>query len=194
MVLSILGNVMFVRILASLFLVSVTAVFNVYAESHQPAAGSGNGIKYNYLELRFVDVDGGDGIEFGGSYRINEQFYAVAGFQDIDIGPGSLEVLEIGGGYIIPNKKIDFAFEVSLLDADFRGSSENGFSLAAGGRSYISPEFEARVFAKHVDVATSDTFIELGGDYFLNANISIGVTLEVASDADTLTFGGRYYF
>jgi len=43
-------------------------------------------------------------------------------------------------------------------------------------------------------VNNSDTFIELGGDYFLNANVSIGVTLEVASDADTLTFGGRYYF
>jgi len=145
-VLSPLGNVMFVRFLASFILVSITAVFNVYAESHEPAAGSGNGIKYNYLELRFVDVDGGDGIEFGGSYRINEQFYAVAGIQDIDIGPGSLEILEIGGGYIIPNKKIDFAFEVSLIDTDFRGSSDNGFSLAAGGRSYISPEFEARVF------------------------------------------------
>ena len=185
---------MFVRILASLFLVSIAAVFNVYAESHDPAAGSDNGIKYNYLELRFVDVDGGDGIEFGGSYRINEQFYAVAGFQDIDIGPGSLEVLEIGGGYIIPNKKIDFAFEVSLIDTDFRGSSDNGFSLAAGGRSYISPEFEARAFVKHVDVNNSDTFIELGGDYFLNANVSIGISLEVASDADTLTFGARYYF
>ncbi len=185
---------MFVRFWTSFILISITAVFNVYAESHDAAAGSDNGIKYNYLELRFVDVDGGDGIEFGGSYRINEQFYAVAGIQDIDFGPGSLEVLEIGGGYIIPNKKIDFALEVSLIDTDFPGSSDNGFSLAAGGRSYISPEFEARVFVKHVDVVNSDTFIELGGDYFISADISLGITLEVASDADTLTFGGRYYF
>jgi len=182
---------MLVRFLAPFLLLSITATFNAYAQSP-----IGNGIKYTFAEVRFVDLDGGDGIEIGGSYRINQQFYAVASYQDLDVGPGngSVEFLEFGGGIIFPNEKIDFAAEVTLIDADFPGSSENGFSLAFGGRSYVTPELELRAFAKNVDVTKSDTFIEFGGDYFLNDDISIGITLEVASDADTLTFGGRFYF
>jgi len=181
---------MLLRFLGPFILFGIIASFSVYAENHD------NGIKYNFAEFRFVDVDGGDGIEFGGSYQINEKFYGFASFQDLDVGPGnaSIEFLEIGGGYIYPHKKIDLAFEVGLIDADFPSGSESGFSLAAGGRGYLSPEFEVRAFVRHIDVLDSDTFIELGGDYFLNSNVSIGLTLEVSSDADALTFGGRYYF
>ena len=181
---------MSVRNLTFFVLLGITASFSVYAENHD------NGIKYNFAEFRFVDVDGGDGIEFGGSYRINEKYYGFASFQDLDVGPGnaSRELLEIGGGYIYPHKKIDLAFEFGLIDADFPGGSESGFSLSAGGRGYISPEVELRAFVRHVDISGSDTFIELGGDYFLNSNVSIGLTLDVSSDADALTFGGRYYF
>jgi len=179
---------MFVRFLASFVLISITATFNVYAEKHD------NGIKYKFLELRIVDVKGGDGIEIGGSYRLNGQFYAVASFQDLDVGPNNVDFLEFGGGFIIPQEKFDLAAEVTLIDADFGNNSENGFSLSAGGRGYLTPELEVRVFLKHVDVANSDSFVEFGGDYFLDDNLSIGLTLEVASDADTLTFGGRYYF
>ena len=179
---------MLVRILASFILLGITATFNVYAENHD------NGIKYNFAEFRFVDVDGGDGIEFGGSYRINQQFYAAASLQNLDLGPGDFDVLEIGGGYIVPHKNIDIAFEVGLVDVDANGNSESGFSLAAGGRSYVTPEVELRAFVRHIDVVDSDTFIELGGDYFLNNNLSLGITLELASEADTMTFGARYYF
>jgi len=179
---------MSLRILASFVLLGITASFNVYAENHD------NGIKYNFAEFRLVDVKGGDGIEFGGSYRINQQYYAAVSFQNFDLGPFDYDVLEISGGYIYPHKKIDLAFEFGLIDADVIGNSESGFSLAAGGRSYISPEVELRAFVRHVDISGSDTFVELGGDYFLNNNVSIGFTLDVASDSDALTFGGRYYF
>ena len=175
---------MLVRFVTSFIILAITTTFGVNAANHS------NGIEYNFFELRYVDVKGGDGIEFGGSYRLNPEFYGLASFQDIDIGPNNTDRLEIGGGYILPNDKIDFAAEVMLIDAD----SESGFSLAAGGRGYVAPEIEARVFVKHVDVVNSDTFIELGGDYFVDVNISLGITLEVGSDSDTLTIGGRLYF
>ena len=179
---------MLVRILVSFILLGISATFNVYAANHD------NGIKYNFAEFRFVDVDGGDGIEFGGSFRINQQIYATASFQALDFGPFDLDVLEISGGFIYPHNNIDLAFEVGLIDADVAGTSESGFSLAAGGRSYVAPEIELRAFVRHVDISGSDTFIELGGDYFLNPNLSVGITLEVSSDSDAMTVGGRYYF
>ena len=53
---------MSVRILASVILLAVFTSFNVNAASHNAAD---NGIKYNFVEFRCVDVKGGDGIEFG---------------------------------------------------------------------------------------------------------------------------------
>ena len=181
---------MLVRILTFFVLLGITASFSGYAENHD------NGIKYNFAEFRLVDVDGGDGTEFGGSYRINQQYYAAVSFMNLDLGPNDFDILEFTGGYIYPHKKIDMAFEFGLIDADIIGNSESGFSLAAGGRSYVSPEVELRAFVRHIDVDIfgSDTYVELGGDYFLNNNVSIGFTLDVASDSDALTFGGRYYF
>lgn len=185
---------MFVRILASFILLGVATSFNVNAASHGAAD---NGINYTYGELRFVDVDGGDGIEIGGSYRINQDIYLLASYQDLDLGPFNfnVEFLEFGGGYIIPHKNIDFAAEFTIISADFNGASENGYSLSGGGRSYLTPEFEARVFARRIDDGNnSDTFIELGGDYFLSSDLSVGISLEVASESDALTFGARLYF
>ena len=179
---------MLVRFLVSFLLLGMTATVNVYAAKHD------NGIKYNFAEFRFIDVDGGDGTEFGGSLRINQQMYAAASFQNFDLGPFDSDVIEFSGGYIYPYNNIDLAFEVGLIDADVLGTSESGFSLAAGGRSYVSPEIELRAFVRHVDVSGSDTFVELGGDFFLNKNMSVGVTLEVSSDSDAMTVGGRYYF
>lgn len=183
---------MSVRILASVILLAVFTSFNVNAASHNAAD---NGIKYNFVEFRFVDVKGGDGIEFGGSYRINEQFYAIASVQDLDDNAGgNTEILEFGGGYIIPRENIDFAAEFAILDADFPASSESGFALAAGGRTNYSAEIELRAFVRHVDIVDSDTFIELGADYYLQNNLSLGITIDVASDSDAFSFGARYYF
>ena len=181
---------MFVRVLASFLLLSITASFNAYAANH-----AGNGIDYTYAEVRYVDVQGGDGIEVGGSYRINQDFYFIGSYQDLDLGPVSSEILELGGGFIYPHKTVDLAAEVTIIDADTGPASDSGFTLAAGGRSFISPEIELRGYVKHVDIFNnSDTFIVLGADYFLNSEISLGLTLDVGSDADEFTFGGRFYF
>jgi len=179
---------MFLRFWASLVFIMITAGFNVYAETH------GNGIKYSLVEFRLVDVDGGDGYELGGAYRINEKFYAGLSLQNLDLGPLDLDVMEISGGYIVPYRKIDIAFEVGLIDADVAGGSESGYSLAAGGRGFVSPTVELRGFMRRVDVVNADTFIDLGADYFVSDQLSLGVTVELNSDADAFTFGGRYYF
>lgn len=180
------------QIRSVLLVLGCAVASNAYADSHD---SSNNGINYSYAEIRFVDVDGGDGIEFGGSYRINREFYGVASFQDLDVNRGGdLEILEFGGGYIRPYENIDLAIEFTLIDADFSGDSESGFSLAGGARGFFSPELEWRGYAKHVDIEESDTFLELGGDYHFNESLSAGVTIELGSDLDTLTIGGRFHF
>ncbi len=180
---------MSIRFITAVAILSFTATFNTYAANH------GNGIEYTFGEVRFVDVDGGDGIEIGGSFRFDKQFYGIASFQDLDGGGVSVELFEFGGGFIYPVNNIDFVAEASLISADAPGNSDTGFALTGGLRSYVTPVLEGRVNVRHEDIFdVSDTFIELGGDYFLTTALSIGVTLELASEADRLTFGGRFYF
>lgn len=180
------------QIWSVLLVLGFAVVSNAYADSHDSAS---SGINYSYAEIRFVDVDGGDGIEFGGSFRINQEFYGIASFQDLDVGRGrDLEILEFGGGYIRPQENIDLVIEFTLIDADFSGDSESGFSLAGGARGFLSPDLELRGYVKHVDIEESDSFLELGGDYFFNSSLSAGVTIELGSDLDTLTIGGRFHF
>ena len=180
------------KILSVLWVLGFAVAPNSYADSHDSADSA---ISYSYGEIRFVDVDGGDGFEFGGSFRINQEFYAVASFQDLDGDRGGdLEILEFGGGYIRPHNNIDLAAEFTLIDADVSGDSESGFSLAGGARGFIAPNLELRGYFKYVDIEDNDTFLELGGDYFFADNLSAGATIELGSDLDTVTIGGRFHF
>ena len=180
------------QILSALLVLGFAVASNAYADGHD---STDNDISYSYAEIRFVDIDGGDGIEIGGSFRINQDFYAVASFQDLDVSRGGdLEILEFGGGYIRPYGNIDLAAEFTLIDADFPGDSESGFSLAGGARGFFAPQLEFRGYVKHVDIEDSDTFLELGADYFFAENLSAGATIELGSDLDTLTIGGRFHF
>ena len=51
--------------------------------SQQPQAG---GVNYNYLELRFVDVDtnGGDGLRFGGSIDVGDNWLILGNLTSLE--------------------------------------------------------------------------------------------------------------
>ena len=75
---------------------------------------SNDDIQYNYVEFRFVvdanlddvDVDG-DGFAFAGSYRLDELFYLIADYEDLDFNRGvDSTVIKVGGGVIVPYQNI----------------------------------------------------------------------------------------
>lgn len=162
-------------------------------------------IDYDYAELRFVDTEigsvDGDGFKIGGSLRLNEEWFVLGSYSNLDFDFGiDGSVLEIGGGYIYPNsERIDLVGIGKIIRADVDAGSgvdadETGFGLAGGIRGRFSPQIEGRAFANYTDVGDSDTFLELAGDYYFNDSLSAGISLEVLGDADTLTFGVRWYF
>lgn len=158
-------------------------------------------VKYNYIEGRYLldaelnSVDG-DGIQLGGSYLINNDFYVIGSYRTLDFDfNNDIDTFEIGGGYILPiHTNWDANFTASLINMDINNNTENGFSLSAGVRGMVTPKFEARAKFNYIDVNDSDTFITVGGDYFVLPNLSVGVELELAGDLDTLSIGARYYF
>ncbi len=159
-------------------------------------------LSYDFAEIRFVDVDesDGDGIRFAGSFQIDDEWILVGGLTTLDFDfDVDSTVLEIGGGYVWNySDDFDLVSTVRYVRVDFDTPigdfDDSGFALSSGIRGFIAPKFEIRGSANYIDVDDSDTFIELAGDYYFTDQISAGISLELAGDADVFSIGARWYF
>lgn len=185
-----------------LLLITAAMALQTTAMAQSLQKDDAGNLSYDYLELRFVDVDDsdGDGIRFAGSYQIDEEWILVGGLTtlDFDFNVDST-VLEIGGGYVW-NYSDDFDLVSTVryvrvdVDTPFGDFDDSGFALSSGIRGFVAPQFEIRGSANYIDVDDSDTYIELGGDYYFTDQVSAGITLELAGDADVFSIGARWYF
>lgn len=160
-------------------------------------------LDYSYAELRIVDTEvgsaDGDGLRLNGSYEITREWLLVGGYTTLDFDGADLDTFEIGAGYVYPfqdNWDLVSYAKIVHADVDSGGFSddETGFSLAGGFRGLFTPQFEGRATINYIDLDDSDTFFEIGGDYYFNSVFSAGATLEFGGDADTLTIGARWFF
>lgn len=197
---SIFPSAVFVSTVAATITMSALISVNAYAQDNQ---NIGSGLSYDYAELRFVDREfdnsnaDGDGLLLGGSLEIAPQVLITASYEDLEYNGGAdASTLSIGGGYVHPlEEKIDLVGYASLIRTDIDGGGDDtGFGLAGGIRALVAPNVEARAFGNYVDVDNSDTFFELGADYWITEQFTAGLTVTIGGDADTITFGGRWYF
>lgn len=159
-------------------------------------------LSYDYLELRFVDVDtgGGDGIRLNGSFDLKNDWLIVGGVTALDFNNNvDSTVLELGAGYVWQYSE-DFDLVSTLrfvnLSVDTPGGNadDNGFAFSAGMRGLLAPQFEIRGSVNHINLDNSDTFLELAGDYYFTRQFAVGASLEFAGDSDSFTIGGRWFF
>ena len=161
-------------------------------------------LSYTFGELRLVDTEignnDGDGFRLNGSYEIGGNWLLVGGFSTLEFDGGvDLSALEAGAGYIHRHTdRLDIVGVGKLVrtEVDFPGGSDDdiGISLAGGVRGRVTPQIEGRAFLNYFNVDDTDTFFEVGGDYYFSDQVSAGLTLEFGGDADTLTFGVRWFF
>jgi hypothetical protein len=159
-------------------------------------------LDYTYLELRFVDVDtaGGDGLRFGGSFELQNNWLMVGELTVLDFNNNvDATIVELGGGYVWHyNKDFDFLGTARFVRAEFDtpGGSvdDSGIALSAGARGLLAPRFEVRGSVNHINLDDSDTYLELAGDYYFTSSLAAGVSVEFAGDDDTFTIGARWFF
>jgi len=182
------------------FTLVALASIHTYAQDNQY---QGSGLSYDYAELRFVDREfdnssaDGDGFLFGGSFEIAPKILVTASYEDLEYDGGTdASTLSIGGGYVHPlEEKVDLVGYASLIRTDIDGGDDDtGFGLAGGVRALVAPNVEARALGNYVDVDNSDTYFELGADYWITEQFTAGLTVTIGGDADTITFGGRWFF
>ncbi len=159
-------------------------------------------LSYDYLELRFVDVDtnGGDGFRFNGSYDLGNNWLIVGGMTSLDFNNNiDATLFEIGAGYVWHySEDFDLVSTLRYANADFDSSfgsaDDDGLAFSAGVRGMLTPEFEIRGNVHHVTIGDSDSYLELAGDYYFSRQFAAGVSLEFAGDTDVVTVGGRWFF
>jgi hypothetical protein len=152
---------------------------------------------YDFVELRFVDVDvaGGDGLKLGGSYHIKNNWLIVGSLSSVSFDNNiDSRTIEIGAGWVWPWQK-DWDLVASARFVDIGGDfDENGVILEGGLRGLLMPQFELRGSVNHITAGDNDTFLEFGGDYYFTKQFAAGLTLEFAGDVDVFTVGARYFF
>lgn len=161
-------------------------------------------LSYNYAELRFVDTEigaaDGDGLRLNGSFELTGNWLLVGGYTTLDFDGGvDTSALEFGAGYVHRySPRMDIVGYGKLVrtevDTPFGDDDDTGISLAGGVRGSFTPEFEGRATVNYINVDETDTFFEIGGDYYFDDQFSAGATLEFGGDADTLTLGVRWFF
>lgn len=167
-------------------------------------------LDYNYGELRYIeteldagpfDVDG-DGFEIGGSMELAQSVHIFGNFQTLDFGSGiDASAFEIGGGYAMPlNNGADLVARLSYIDGEIDtpagDADDSGFGFSAGARNMFTPQIEGRAFVNYVDLDESgdEVSFEIAGDWFVNAQVALGASLELGDDVTSWTLGARWYF
>ena len=189
-------------LLATLLLHGVALAQSPEQSAEQSPEQSKSDLSYNYLELRFVDVDsnGGDGLNFQGSYQFPSNWLIVGGITSLDFNnnvDGTL--IEVGTGYVW-DFKADFDLYATLqyvnvdIDTPGNNSDDDGVALSGGTRGLITPEFEVRGSVNHINLDDSDTYLEIAGDYYFTPQFSAGLSVEFAGDTDAITIGARWFF
>lgn len=166
-------------------------------------ANASNNLSYDFAELRFIDTEAGstdgDGLQIGGSYNIQDNWILVGAFTSLDFNSVDVTLLEAGGGYVWPqNNQFDLFATGSIVranvDVGSNDDSDTGFRIVGGVRTRFAANFEGRAELNYIDVEDSDTFIELGGDYYVSPQFAVGATLDLGGDNDALSVGVRWFF
>lgn len=181
--------------LAVLLLLQGTAI----AQSNSAAPAD---LSYTYAEFRFVDFDnnGGDGFRINGSYDLGNNWIILGGLTSADFNNNvDADIFEIGGGYVWAYRPdwdlVGTArFVNANIDSPGGSSDESGFAISAGTRGFLAPQFEIRGSVNYIDLDSSDTYLELAGDYYFTRQFSAGLSVEFAGDSDLFSIGARWFF
>ena len=95
-------------------------------------------LDYDYLELRFVDVDdnGGDGFRFNGSYELENNWLIVGGLTALDFNSNvDQTVIEVGAGYVWRySRDFDIVSSLRFVRADVDDPGADGHALLGDDR------------------------------------------------------------
>lgn len=178
------------------------AILAAAASAHaQAPADRPSSYDYAHAGLAITSLDHG-GFEGGGSFTVARNLHVFASYQDWDLNSNvDRSTLQVGAGYHWDiSNNLDLVLALAYADSklDTPGSGridDNGAILSAGLRGWITNAVElSGTILLDDSLDSSDTVIELGGEYHMSDQFSLGGRVRVDEDLTTLFVGGRFYF
>jgi hypothetical protein len=147
---------------------------------------------YNFLELKYLDADGGDGLGLVGSGDIRPNIalrvdYAEAGSGNVDV-----DALRLGATYYIQSqayRQADWNFAAGLD----RVEDEGGIFLSAGTRYALNDVIELNGALELSTVFDTDLSVRLAGLYEISPGFSAFLETELSDDSG-IGLGVRFYW
>lgn len=174
----------------------------VSAAVAQQQADSPLSYDYAHASLAITELDAG-GLEGGGSFTVGPNFHVFASYQDWEINNNvDRSILQIGASYHwdIANN-LDLVAGLAFADSEFDPPGpakieDDGLILSVGLRGWLTNavELSGTIALDDSLGSNSDTVLELGGQYHLSPQFSLGGRARIDEDETTLFFGGRFYF
>ena len=171
------------------------------------AASAADGESYNYFEGGYIGTEGedadADGWTVGGSFAVSENFHLFGSYDgqktdDFNIGPVEFDGVDVdhwraGVGYnhtLSPNADLltRVAYEKYDLDSPEADSSD-GYSVEAGVRGAMTPNFEGWALAGYEDAEQFD------GSFYgrLGAQVKFNQTWGITGDVKFLEGDTQYF-
>lgn len=179
---------------------STTALALLIAAGTFSTAVLANGPAWRYVEGGYTSLDGDGGLDadgafIGGKYQINPNVYLNGEFTFVEEGSADINLLTLGGGYIVPlNTTTDAYAGINFERVDTDGYDDNGYSLAAGVRSMVTDVVEVTGELGYYDVSDGDITFKVGGNYYISPELSVGASYKFMDGGDIMQLGARYAF
>ena len=147
---------------------------------------------YNFLELKYLDADAGDGLGLVGSGDIRPNIalrvdYAEAGSGNVDV-----DALRLGASYYIQSqtfRQADWNFAAGLD----RVEDEGGIFLSAGTRYALNDVIELSGVLELRTVLDTDLSVSLAGLYEISPGFSAFLETKLSDDSG-IGLGVRFYW
>jgi hypothetical protein len=166
-----------------------------------PSIATASAVSYNYVDVRYVDVDGpldGVGAEISGS--ISPNLFLRGGFSLLSGRGLDVDTLRAEIGYHTAlNPQVDLLGTIGAIysEIDPPGSSKDddtGLTMSGGLRAMLAPQIEGSAIVRHDRIfSSSNTDFTLGGLFHINNQWAVGASYTFDSD-DTITVGGRFNY
>lgn len=152
---------------------------------------------YNFLEAKYIDADGFDGLGLTGSGDIKQNIAVRVDFTQLSSGRFDSSALRLGGTYYIQSQaypQADWVFGAGLDRYSFDGGGDDsGLFLSAGTRYAINDAMEANATVELTTAGDTDITIRLAGLYEVSTGFSATLGTDIGDDTG-ISLGVRFYW
>ncbi len=152
---------------------------------------------YNYVEAKFLDFDGADGLAFTGSADIKKNIALNVEYAKLSDGPADLDVLAFGATFYkqsVRYPQADYLLAAGLERFSGNGSSsDTGIYLSAGTRYALNDAMEINGALQLSTTGDTDISVHLAALYEVSPGFSGLVETDIG-DGNSFGLGVRFYW